>query len=124
MSIHLKRAYEAPAPDDGTRMLVERLWPRGLSKERAAVDFWLKDAAPSPELRRWYGHDLAKWPEFRRRYREELRAREPELAQLRRLAKDGPVTFVFGSRDTERNSAVVLREVVEEGLPASRRAAA
>ncbi len=113
MSIRLKRAFEPAAPDDGLRVLVERLWPRGLSKERAAVDLWLKDVAPSPELRRWYGHEPAKWPEFRRRYRDELQDRDEELAELRRLVRNGPVTFVFGSRDTERNSAVVLREVVE-----------
>lgn len=113
MSIRLKRAYDTPAPEDGARVLVERLWPRGLSKERAAVDFWVKEAAPSPGLRRWYGHDPRKWPEFRRRYREELRERASELEQLRELARRGPVTFVYGARDTEHNSAVVLREVVE-----------
>lgn len=113
MTIRLKRAFEPAEPGDGTRVLVERLWPRGVSKERAAVDLWLKDVAPSPELRRWYSHDVAKWPEFRRRYREELREHEDEVAQLRRLAHDGQVTFVFGSRDTEHNSAVVLRETVE-----------
>lgn len=113
MSIRLKRVYEAPAPEDGARVLVERLWPRGLSKERAAVDLWLKEAAPSPELRRWYGHDPRKWPEFRRRYREELRARGAELEQLRALLREGAVTFVYAARDTERNSAVVLRDVVE-----------
>jgi len=118
--IRIKRAYEAPADDDGTRVLVERLWPRGLSKERAAVDLWLKTAAPSHELRRWFGHDPAKWPEFRRRYREELRERPDELDQLRRLAGDAPLTFVYGAADTEHNAAVALREVVEEGQrPAS-----
>jgi uncharacterized protein YeaO (DUF488 family) len=116
MSINLKRAYDPPAADDGVRVLVERLWPRGLSKERAGVDLWLKDAAPSPELRRWYGHDPEKWPEFQRRYREELRARGPELDKLRGLAQQGGLTLVYGSRDTERNSATVLRQVVEEDL--------
>jgi uncharacterized protein YeaO (DUF488 family) len=113
-AIRLKRAYDDPSRDDGVRVLVERLWPRGLSKERAAVDLWLKDAAPSTELRQWFGHDPSKWPEFRRRYRAELRGRPAELEQLRRLAGGGPVTFVYGARDTEHNSAVVLREVVEE----------
>jgi len=94
VEIGLKRAYDPPSPGDGTRVLVERLWPRGLSKERAAVDLWLKEVAPSPDLRRWYGHDADKWPEFQRRYREELRARKAELDQLRRLALSGPVTFV------------------------------
>ena len=115
MMVQLKRAYEAPAPSDGRRILVERLWPRGLAKERAAIDLWLRQVAPSPELRRWFGHDPAKWDEFRRRYRAELRRRPDEVALLRRLAGEGPVTFVYGSRDEEHNAAVVLREAVEEG---------
>jgi uncharacterized protein YeaO (DUF488 family) len=115
VSIRLKRAYDPPALEDGLRILVERLWPRGLSKERAAVDRWVKDLAPSTELRRWYSHDESKWPEFRRRYRAELRERPDQLAELRRLAAAGPVTFVYGSRETEHNSATVLRKVVEEG---------
>jgi uncharacterized protein YeaO (DUF488 family) len=114
MTIRLKRVYEQPAPEDGTRVLVERLWPRGLSKEHAAVDLWLQEVAPSPELRRWFGHDPAKWDEFRRRYRKELRARPEEPERLRRLAQRGPVTFVYAARDTEHNSAVLLREFVEE----------
>jgi uncharacterized protein YeaO (DUF488 family) len=112
--IRLKRAYEDPAPEDGVRVLVERLWPRGLSKERAAVDTWMKDVAPSAGLRRWFGHDPARWAEFRGRYREELRGRTTELDELRRLARESAVTFVYAARDTEHNSAVVLREVVEE----------
>jgi uncharacterized protein YeaO (DUF488 family) len=114
VSIRLKRAYDQPALEDGLRILVERLWPRGLSKERAAVDRWVKDLAPSTELRRWYAHDEGKWPEFRRRYRAELREHPDQLAELRRLAAAGPVTFVYGSRETEHNSAAVLRKVVEE----------
>jgi uncharacterized protein YeaO (DUF488 family) len=113
VSIRLKRAYDPPSPDDGVRVLVERLWPRGLSKQRAAVDLWAKDLAPSAELRRWYAHDEGKWREFRRRYGAELREHRDQLAELRRLAGEGPVTFVYGSRETERNSATVLREVVE-----------
>ncbi len=124
MSIRLKRAYDPPSPEDGTRVLVERLWPRGLSKERAAVDLWIKEAAPSPELRRWYGHDPQKWPEFERRYREELRARDAELERLRTLARKGTVTFVYAARDTERNSAVVLRDVVAGRAGQTGRAAA
>jgi uncharacterized protein YeaO (DUF488 family) len=124
VSIRLKRAYDPPSPEDGTRVLVERLWPRGLSKERAAVDLWVKEAAPSPELRRWYGHDPQKWPEFKSRYREELRARDAELEQLRTLARKGTVTFVYAARDTERNSAVVLRDVVEGRASQRGRAAA
>jgi uncharacterized protein YeaO (DUF488 family) len=114
MTIRLTRAYEQPAPEDGTRVLVERLWPRGLSKERAAVDLWLKEVSPSPELRRWFAHDPARWAEFRRRYRDELRDRPDGPKRLRRLARSGPVTFVYAARDTEHNSAALLREVVEE----------
>ena len=123
MSIRLKRAYDPPSLDDGVRILVERLWPRGLSKERAAVDRWVKDLAPSTELRRWYAHDESKWPEFRRRYRAELRERPDQLEELRRLAVAGPVTFVYGSRETERNSATILRKVVEESPGRERRSA-
>ena len=123
MNIRLKRAYDPPSLEDGLRILVERLWPRGLSKERAAVDRWAKDLAPSAELRRWYGHDEGKWPEFRRRYRAELRERQDELAELRRLAGAGRVTFVYGSRETRRNSATVLRDVVEERSERARRSA-
>ncbi len=114
MTILLKRVYEQPEPSDGTRVLVERLWPRGLSKERAAVDLWLKEVSPSPELRRWFGHDPARWAEFRRRYRDELRERPDELERLRTLARTGPVTFVYAARDTEHNSAALLRDVVED----------
>ncbi len=123
MSIRLKRAYDPPSLDDGVRILVERLWPRGLSKERTAVDLWVKDVAPSSELRRWYAHDESRWPEFRRRYRAELRERPDELAELRRLAGAGPVTFVYGSRETRHNSATVLRDVVEEESGRERRPA-
>ncbi len=113
MAIRLKRAYEAPSGVDGTRILVERLWPRGLSKEKAHVDVWLKGVAPSTELRRWFGHDAAKWEEFRRRYHEELRERPDELERLRSLVEAGPVTFVYGSRDQEHNAATVLKELLE-----------
>ena len=116
MDIKLKRAYDRPEPDDGARILVDRLWPRGISKEAAKIDTWLKDAAPSGELRKWYGHDPAKWPEFRRRYREELDDREDEVAQLADLSREGTVTFVYGARDEEHNAAVVLKEYVEERL--------
>ncbi len=113
VEIRLKRAYEAPSAADGVRILVERLWPRGLSKEKAAVDVWLKGVAPSTALRRWFGHDAARWEEFRRRYREELRERPDELERLRGLVEAGPVTFVYGSRDQEHNAATVLKELVE-----------
>jgi uncharacterized protein YeaO (DUF488 family) len=113
VTIRLKRVYEDPSPADGRRILVDRLWPRGVTKERAAVGLWLKEVAPSTELRRWFGHDPARWPEFQRRYGEELRDRPQELAELGRLAAAGPVTFVYGARDRERNAAVVLKDAVE-----------
>ena len=113
MTIRLKRAYEPPAPDDGRRILVERLWPRGVSKEKAELDLWLKEIAPSAELRTWFGHDPARWPEFRRRYREELRHRPQEVAQLAKLVREGPVTFVYGSRDETHNAAIVLKDYLK-----------
>ncbi len=107
--IRLKRAYDPAEPGDGLRILVDRLWPRGLRREAAKVDEWIKDAAPSTELRRWFGHDPAKWPEFRKRYEAEL-AHNPALAALRALVRDnGRVTLLFGARDVEHNNAVVLR---------------
>ncbi len=111
--IRLKRAYEAPAANDGVRILVERLWPRGVSKQRAALDLWLKDIAPSPELRQWYSHDPAKWPQFRRRYGAELRRQGDVLALLKLVVEGRTVTFVYAASDTERNRAVVLKEFLE-----------
>lgn len=113
--IKLKRAYEPPARGDGTRVLVDRIWPRGVSKGAAALDHWLKEVAPSTELRRWFGHDPARWTEFRRRYRSELAQHPEALAGLRRLARGGPLTLVYGARDTEHNEAVVLRELLTAG---------
>lgn len=114
--IQLKRAYEDAAPADGRRFLVERLWPRGVRKEALAVEAWLKDAAPSPELRRWYGHDPEKWPEFRARYRAELEANPDAWRALLDAAREGDVTLVYAARDTERNSASVLRDLLTERL--------
>lgn len=114
--IRLKRAYEAPARQDGTRVLVERLWPRGVSKEEAALDLWLKEVAPSAELRKWYGHDRERWDEFRRRYREELEERPEAVERLLALAREGPLTLVLASRDVERSSAALLRRHLEEAL--------
>jgi uncharacterized protein YeaO (DUF488 family) len=114
--IRLKRVYEEPAPEDGARYLVERLWPRGIAKQAAALTYWLKDVAPTPELRKWYGHRPERWPEFQKRYREEL-TDEPHraaLAELRRAARQGPVTLVYAAKDPERNSAVVLRQVLAQ----------
>ena len=111
-NLKLKRAYEAPAAADGTRVLVDRLWPRGLKKERAAFDLWAKDLAPSNELRKWFGHDPERWAEFKRRYTAELRQHTELLDDLRALALRGPVTLIYAARDEEHNEAVVLRDVL------------
>jgi len=114
LSIALKRAYDEPATSDGTRVLVERLWPRGISKERAHIDFWLKEVAPSAELRKWYNHDVQKFQEFRRCYETELRsgAAQKVLAELREIAKQGQLTLVFAARDADHSSAVILRDLL------------
>jgi uncharacterized protein YeaO (DUF488 family) len=109
----LKRVYEEPSAEDGCRILVERLWPRGLSKERAAVDLWLKDVAPSPELRKWFHHDPARWKEFQRRYREELKEKKDAINLLKQKAKEGPVTLVYAAHDEEHNGALVLKQFLE-----------
>lgn len=121
-TVRLKRAYERPAADDGMRVLVDRLWPRGLSKEQLTVDFWLKDAAPSDMLRRWYGHDPRRWESFAAKYRTELAQRTNLLRLLDELRRRGRVTLLYGARDTARNNAVVLREVLEERRCAGTRA--
>jgi uncharacterized protein YeaO (DUF488 family) len=115
----LRRVYEPRAPQDGTRVLVERLWPRGVRKEDPRIDLWLKDLSPSPELRRWFAHEAEKWPEFQRRYRAELDAAgsptAAAVAELRDLIAQGPVTLVYAARDPQMNSALVLREWLGEG---------
>ncbi len=113
--IKLKRAYEAASRDDGLRILVERLWPRGVSKQKAQIDLWLKTLAPSTELRQWYGHDPARWPQFRKRYWAELKGQGDLLALLKYVTEERPVTFVYAASDEERNSAVVLKELLERG---------
>jgi uncharacterized protein YeaO (DUF488 family) len=113
--IRTKRIYEEPSEDDGTRVLVDRLWPRGFSKEKASLDRWEKDLAPSNELRRWFGHDPAKWEEFLRRYRAELVGKEEALARLRREADEGTVTLLYAAKDEEHNNAVALKRHLEEG---------
>lgn len=113
--IRLKRVYEAPGPEDGLRVLVERLWPRGLTRDRAAVDVWLKDLAPSPELRRWYGHDPARWAEFCERYGAELTQQEEWIRTLKQQSEEGAVTLVYAARDEHRNSAVALKRYLERG---------
>ena len=111
--IKAKRAYEKPSKEDGLRILVERLWPRGLTKERAKIDLWLKEIAPSPELRKWFGHDPARWEEFRRRYWAELRRRKDLIRLLKQKIREGQVTFVYAAHDKEHNSAMILRAFVE-----------
>lgn len=111
--IKLKRVYEPASADDGVRILVERLWPRGLSKVKASVDHWLQKIAPSPELRRWYAHRPERWPEFQARYFAELDANFEGVHALEALCSTGPVTFVFAARDTERNGAVALKRYLE-----------
>ena len=112
LDVRLKRAYEPAAEDDGYRVLVDRLWPRGVSREKARLDEWARELAPSAELRRWFGHDPARFDEFRRRYREELTPRADELEELRGRARSGRLTLVFGARDMERNDAIVLAEIL------------
>jgi uncharacterized protein YeaO (DUF488 family) len=109
----IKRIYEPVAKTDGYRVLVERLWPRGVTKAEAALHEWLKDVAPSPDLRRWYGHDLARWEEFTERYRAELAEKRDILDQLRALRRRGPVTLVFAAKDEQHSSAAVLKDVLE-----------
>jgi uncharacterized protein YeaO (DUF488 family) len=113
-AIHLKRAYDEAAPEDGLRILVERLWPRGLTKDRARIDLWMKDISPSPELRKWYGHDPAKWTEFQKRYRAELDNSKETVEELREKCRSGTVTFVYAARDEERNSALILKKFLED----------
>jgi len=112
MKAHIKRVYDSPEKSDGTRILVDRLWPRGLSKAKARVDLWLKDIAPSTELRKWFGHDPGKWAEFEKRYRAELEGNGEPVALLKSATKKGPVTLVYGAKDEAHNEAVVLQELL------------
>jgi uncharacterized protein YeaO (DUF488 family) len=110
MHIKIKRVYERPDKEDGMRILVDRLWPRGLTKAKASVDLWLKDIAPSTELRKWFGHEPAKWVEFKTRYRAELKKNDEHVALLKGKIEKGVVTLVYGAKDEEHNEAVVLQE--------------
>lgn len=110
--IKLKRAYEKPASDDGARVLVDRLWPRGVTKADARIDEWMKEIAPTTALRKWFGHDPERWQEFRSRYRMELRQHPEALDRLRALAREGGLTLVFAARDEAYNDAVVLRDLL------------
>lgn len=118
--ITLKRAYDPASRDDGARFLVERLWPRGVKKTALKVDGWLKDVAPSPELRVWFSHDPAKWPKFQQRYFAELKTHADALDPLLRAARRGRVTLVFSSHDTEHNNAVALRKYLERQIRSKR----
>jgi uncharacterized protein YeaO (DUF488 family) len=115
VDVRLKRAYEPPARSDGYRVLIDRLWPRGVSKEDAQLDEWARELAPSSELRRWFGHDPARFEEFRRRYLDELAAQQAKLRELRQLARKGTLTLVYGARDSEHNDAVVLADLLRRG---------
>ena len=114
MKLRCKRVYDPATEDDGFRILVDRLWPRGLSKEKASVDLWLKDVAPSDQLRRWFAHDPAKWSEFRSRYRRELEEQTAALDEIRRHVKSGTVTLVYSARDENHNNAIALSELLSE----------
>ncbi len=110
--VQVKRAYEAPAPDDGTRILIDRLWPRGIKKEALKLDHWDKELAPSTELRQWFGHDPKRWAEFQKRYAEELHSKQSALGALREMAREGHVTLVYGAHDEKHNNAVALRDLL------------
>lgn len=114
MSVFLKRAYDPPAAGDGRRVLVDRLWPRGMTKEKARLDLWLKEVAPSKELRGWFGHEPEKWPEFQKRYRAELKD-NPAWAELRALAREGDLTLIYAARDTRHNGALLLKSLLDRG---------
>ena len=115
MDVRIKRAYEPPADSDGYRVLVDRLWPRGVSRDEARLDEWARELAPSAELRRWFGHDPARFAEFRRRYTDELASQPQKLRELRKRAREGTLTLVYSARDAEHNDALVLADVVRRG---------
>ncbi|HHT9123298.1 MAG TPA: DUF488 domain-containing protein [Candidatus Wunengus sp. YC63] len=112
--IKIKRVYEKPSKEDGLRVLVERLWPRGLTKERASVDLRLKDVAPGTELRKWFSHDPAKWEQFCKRYRVELEQNKDAVNLLKQKSKEGTITLVYAARDEKHNSAIALKEILEQ----------
>ncbi|HET8552509.1 MAG TPA: DUF488 domain-containing protein [Gammaproteobacteria bacterium] len=114
MSIRIKRIYDAPSRGDGRRVLVDRVWPRGIKKDEAKLDDWLKDVAPSTPLRKWFGHDPDKWPEFQTRYRKELDTRSEAVGQLAGYARKGTLTLLYGARDVQHNQAVVLRDYLQK----------
>jgi uncharacterized protein YeaO (DUF488 family) len=115
MNIKIKRVYEQPAKDDGRRILVDRLWPRGLTKGKASVDLWLKEIAPSTELRKWFGHDPDKWKRFRGRYETEIRHKDDLIKMLKRKAREGTITLIYAARDEKHNEALVLKQFLQRG---------
>jgi len=114
MNIRIKRVYEEPDKDDGVRILVDRLWPRGLTKEKARVDLWLKEIAPSTELRKWFDHDPKKWKNFRGRYETEIRHKDDLIKVLNQKAREGTITLIYGARDEKHNEALVLKHILEK----------
>lgn len=114
-AIRTKRVYEAGEKADGFRVLVDRVWPRGVSKKTAAIDLWMREVAPSTELRKWFGHDPERWAEFRKRYRDELLSNRDLLDQLHVHAREGPLTLIYSAKDEQHNQAVVLKEMLEKG---------
>lgn len=114
MNIQIKRVYEEPNKDDGKRILIDRLWPRGLTKEKAAIDLWIKEISPTTDLRKWFGHEEGKWDEFKKRYTQELQKNHDLIEQLIQELKSGKVTLVYGAKDIEHNDAIVLKEYLEQ----------
>lgn len=108
--MNIKRVYDKPEKEDGRRILVDRVWPRGLTKDKASVDLWLKDIAPSTELRKWFDHDPAKWQEFRKRYKQELKENNEQVSVLKEELKKGKITLVYGAKDEKHNQALVIQE--------------
>ena len=116
MALRLKRVYDKPEKTDGRRVLVDRVWPRGLTKQEAQIDEWLKEIAPSTRLRKWFGHDPARWAEFKRRYAAELKDRSELVEQLAQIGRMGKVTLLFGAKDVQHNNAVALKEYIEKRM--------
>jgi uncharacterized protein YeaO (DUF488 family) len=114
MKVKIKRVYEAPSEEDGKRILVDRLWPRGLTKEKASVDLWLKDIAPTATLRKWFSHDPDKYEEFKRRYLDELKNNKEQVSALKDEIKKGPITLVYGAKDEKHNEAFVLKDMLKK----------
>lgn len=114
MELRIKRIYEPASRGDGKRILVDRLWPRGISKDRAAVDEWIREIAPSSKLRKWFGHDPSKWDEFKKKYRQELLGNRDLILRLKEETRKRPVTLVYAAKDPEHNNAVALKEVLDE----------